>query len=262
MPFKNTSRSRLLLSSVDCFTSSGRTARFITKYKPPMPVISVLIPPFKTNQLRGTFTGAFAEVSTEKSISNESAKKRKKPCRSSLRADILGGGGRRLPQGTGQEMSVVVGCFNERAQKVLDVHLATGFHKYFMWCKGKLHGNHHSLIQEDKDLVAYAVINAIAMHKILKKYDKVDPIFSASSWMFANLSVVMLRLCEPFVDTNSTKKDKIDPKYVFYGSRLDFNGSSSATSTLFEGHQLSVQYPVKNLLKLYVDIEFTGSPYI
>uniref|UniRef100_A0A7N0VN60 RING-type E3 ubiquitin transferase n=1 Tax=Kalanchoe fedtschenkoi TaxID=63787 RepID=A0A7N0VN60_KALFE len=34
---------------------------------------------------------------------------------------------------------------------------------------------------------------------------------------------------------------------------------SSATSTLFEGHQLSLQYLVRNLLKLYVDIEFTGS---
>ncbi|CAL2250120.1 unnamed protein product [Prunus armeniaca] len=34
---------------------------------------------------------------------------------------------------------------------------------------------------------------------------------------------------------------------------------SSITSTLFEGHQLSLEYLVRNLLKLYVDIEFTGS---
>ncbi|XP_024977756.1 probable ubiquitin conjugation factor E4 isoform X1 [Cynara cardunculus var. scolymus] len=51
---------------------------------------------------------------------------------------------------------------------------------------------------------------------------QVDPISSASSGMFVNLSAVMLRLCEPFLDANSSKKDKIDPKYVFYGSRLDF----------------------------------------
>ncbi|XP_071709994.1 probable ubiquitin conjugation factor E4 isoform X1 [Rutidosis leptorrhynchoides] len=51
---------------------------------------------------------------------------------------------------------------------------------------------------------------------------QVDPISSASSGMFVNLSAVMLRLCEPFLDANSTKKDKIDPKYVFYGSRLNF----------------------------------------
>lgn len=34
---------------------------------------------------------------------------------------------------------------------------------------------------------------------------------------------------------------------------------SSITATLFEGHQLSLEYLVRNLLKLYVDIEFTGS---
>ncbi|KAL0459651.1 UNVERIFIED_CONTAM: E3 ubiquitin-protein ligase BAH1 [Sesamum latifolium] len=36
----------------------------------------------------------------------------------------------------------------------------------------RLRGNHGALIQEGKDLVTYAIINAIAMRKILKKYDK------------------------------------------------------------------------------------------
>jgi len=30
-------------------------------------------------------------------------------------------------------------------------------------------------------------------------------------------------------------------------------------SSLFEGHQLALQYLVPNLLQLYVDIEFTGA---
>uniref|UniRef100_A0A2C9V4R1 pyruvate kinase n=1 Tax=Manihot esculenta TaxID=3983 RepID=A0A2C9V4R1_MANES len=42
-----------------CFTSTGRAARLISKYRPTMPVISVVIPRLKTNQLRWTFTGAF-----------------------------------------------------------------------------------------------------------------------------------------------------------------------------------------------------------
>ncbi|KAK4283967.1 hypothetical protein QN277_000863 [Acacia crassicarpa] len=46
-------------SVIICFTSSGRTARLIAKYRPTMPVISVVIPQLKTNQLRWTFTGAF-----------------------------------------------------------------------------------------------------------------------------------------------------------------------------------------------------------
>ncbi|OWM64547.1 hypothetical protein CDL15_Pgr020514 [Punica granatum] len=50
---------------------------------------------------------------------------------------------------------------------------------------------------------------------------QVDPLSCASSGMFVNLSAVMLRLCEPFLDANLTKRDKIDPKYVFYSDRLD-----------------------------------------
>ncbi|KAI3693523.1 hypothetical protein L1987_76467 [Smallanthus sonchifolius] len=72
-----------------------------------------------------------------------------------------------------KDTSAVVGCFNKRAQKLLDVHLATGFRKYYVWCRGKLQGSHGALVQEGKDLVAYAIINAIALRKILKKYDKI-----------------------------------------------------------------------------------------
>ncbi|KAL0317306.1 UNVERIFIED_CONTAM: Pyruvate kinase, cytosolic [Sesamum angustifolium] len=46
-------------SVIICFTSSGRTARLIAKYRPTMPVLSVVIPRLKTDQLRWTFTGAF-----------------------------------------------------------------------------------------------------------------------------------------------------------------------------------------------------------
>ncbi|XP_052730068.1 pyruvate kinase 1, cytosolic isoform X2 [Vigna angularis] len=46
-------------SIIICFTSSGRAARLIAKYRPTMPVLSVVIPRLKTNQLRWSFSGAF-----------------------------------------------------------------------------------------------------------------------------------------------------------------------------------------------------------
>ncbi|XP_021669947.2 pyruvate kinase 1, cytosolic isoform X1 [Hevea brasiliensis] len=46
-------------SVIICFTSTGRAARLISKYRPTMPVISVVIPRLKTNQLRWIFSGAF-----------------------------------------------------------------------------------------------------------------------------------------------------------------------------------------------------------
>ncbi|KAH7547796.1 hypothetical protein ACOSP7_032970 [Xanthoceras sorbifolium] len=46
-------------SVIICFTSSGRAARLIAKYRPTMPVLSVVIPRIKTDQLRWTLSGAF-----------------------------------------------------------------------------------------------------------------------------------------------------------------------------------------------------------
>ncbi|KAE9590331.1 hypothetical protein Lal_00028116 [Lupinus albus] len=61
-----------------------------------------------------------------------------------------------------------------------------------------------------------AVININAS----RAHIQVDPIACASSGMFVNLSAVMLRLCEPFLNANLTKRDKIDAKYVHYSNRL------------------------------------------
>ncbi|KAF3795377.1 Pyruvate kinase 1 [Nymphaea thermarum] len=60
-------------SVIICFTSSGRAARLIAKYRPTMPVISVVIPRLKTNQLRWSFSGAFEAESTN--ATNESVLK-------------------------------------------------------------------------------------------------------------------------------------------------------------------------------------------
>ncbi|TKY62051.1 Pyruvate kinase, cytosolic isozyme [Spatholobus suberectus] len=48
-------------SVIICFTSSGRAARLIAKYRPTMPVLSVVIPRLKTNQLKWSFSGAFED---------------------------------------------------------------------------------------------------------------------------------------------------------------------------------------------------------
>jgi E3 ubiquitin-protein ligase BAH len=77
-------------------------------------------------------------------------------------------------------MSAVVGCFNEKAKKLLELHLASGFKKYAMWFTNRCHKGHGQLIQQGKDLVTYAIINAVAMRKILKKYDKVWALHSNS----------------------------------------------------------------------------------
>nr|XP_033516331.1 pyruvate kinase 1, cytosolic-like isoform X1 [Nicotiana tomentosiformis] len=46
-------------SVIICFTSSGRASRLIAKYRPAMPVLSVVIPRLKINQLKWSSSGAF-----------------------------------------------------------------------------------------------------------------------------------------------------------------------------------------------------------
>ena len=50
-----------------------------------------------------------------------------------------------------------------------------------------------------------------------------------------------------------------DDYYIFTAFMFCICSGSSVTASLFEGHQLSLEYLVRNLLKVYVDIEFTGS---
>ncbi|KAK6140048.1 hypothetical protein DH2020_026183 [Rehmannia glutinosa] len=56
-------------SVIICFTSSGRAARLIAKYRPMMPVLSVVIPRLKTNQLK-CFppNGSFLHVQARQSL--------------------------------------------------------------------------------------------------------------------------------------------------------------------------------------------------
>lgn len=74
-----------------------------------------------------------------------------------------------------RETTIVVRCFNEKAKKLLELHLPTGFQRFTLWLKGSRNKQqyHDSLIQQGKDLVNYAIINSMALRKMLKKYDKI-----------------------------------------------------------------------------------------
>ncbi|RZC91331.1 hypothetical protein C5167_027399 [Papaver somniferum] len=70
------------------------------------------------------------------------------------------------------EMSAIVGCFNRRAQNLLQVHLSSGFRKYFTWIKRKLvKGNHVAMVEEGKKgllhiFAGYAVGGGHVLHMV------------------------------------------------------------------------------------------------
>ncbi|XP_042475684.1 E3 ubiquitin-protein ligase BAH1-like isoform X2 [Macadamia integrifolia] len=143
-----------------------------------------------------------------------------------------------------KEMSTVVGSFNERAQKLLELHLASGFRKYFMR-KGR---NHVGLIQEGKDLVTYAMINAIAIRKILKKYDKVH--YSKQGQAFKSqaqsMHIEILQspwLCELMAFHINLRETKAEAKAttVLEGCSLEFNdGKPSLSCAIFDSVKLDI----------------------
>ncbi|PSR85990.1 E3 ubiquitin-protein ligase BAH1-like [Actinidia chinensis var. chinensis] len=148
-----------------------------------------------------------------------------------------------------KEMSAVVGSFNERAQKLLELHLASGFNKCFIWFKDRLQGNHVALIQEGKDLVMYAIINAIAMRKILKKYDKIH--YSKQGQAFKSqaqsMHIEILQspwLCELMafhINLKETKTQKRKASSLFDCCSLVINdGKPSLYCELFDSIKLDI----------------------
>ncbi|KAF7804194.1 putative E3 ubiquitin-protein ligase BAH1-like [Senna tora] len=72
-----------------------------------------------------------------------------------------------------KEVSGIAGYFNSRVRHLLHLHIASGIQRYVLRFLGCLKNDQHSLEQEGRILIEYIAMNAIAMRKILKKYDKV-----------------------------------------------------------------------------------------
>ncbi|KAF8398018.1 hypothetical protein HHK36_016944 [Tetracentron sinense] len=67
----------------------------------------------------------------------------------------------------------IAGCFNSRVRQLLHLHISTGLQRYVLRLRQCFTNDQQSLVQEGRMLIEYVTMNAIAMRKILKKYDKV-----------------------------------------------------------------------------------------
>ncbi|XP_031397285.1 probable E3 ubiquitin-protein ligase BAH1-like [Punica granatum] len=72
-----------------------------------------------------------------------------------------------------KEASDVAGCFRIRVRHLLHLHMATGMQKYIKFLRHCFRDDQQLKLQEGRVLIQYITINAIAIRKILKKYDKV-----------------------------------------------------------------------------------------
>lgn len=75
-----------------------------------------------------------------------------------------------------KEASEIAGCFNSKARHLLRLHVSNGLLGYVRRLRLCFTDDQQTLIQEGRVLIEYITMNAIAIRKILKKYDKVSTI--------------------------------------------------------------------------------------
>lgn len=72
-----------------------------------------------------------------------------------------------------KEASDIAGFFSSRVKHLLHLHIAKGLQRYVLRLRQCFKNDKQAFAQEGKILIEYLAMNAIAMRKILKKYDKV-----------------------------------------------------------------------------------------
>lgn len=74
-----------------------------------------------------------------------------------------------------KEASQIAGCFSSRVRHLLHLHVAAGMQRYVMRLRHCFKNDQQAMVLEGWMLIEYATMNALAIRKILKKYDKVCP---------------------------------------------------------------------------------------
>ncbi|XP_059669851.1 probable E3 ubiquitin-protein ligase BAH1-like [Cornus florida] len=72
-----------------------------------------------------------------------------------------------------KEASDIAGCFSSRVRHLLHLHVASGMQRYLLRLRQCFANDQQAMVQEGQMLIEYVMMNAIAIRKILKKYDKV-----------------------------------------------------------------------------------------
>lgn len=72
-----------------------------------------------------------------------------------------------------KEASEIAGCFSSRVRRLLHLHVSSGVQRYMWRLRHCFTDDQQVMIQEGRLLLDYVTMNAIAIRKILKKYDKV-----------------------------------------------------------------------------------------
>ncbi|KZT65802.1 hypothetical protein DAEQUDRAFT_746846 [Daedalea quercina L-15889] len=89
---------------------------------------------------------------------------------------------------------------------------------------------------ESREAVLHYFARVVALN-VRRAGMQVDPDTVASDCFMVNLQAILLRFCEPFMDANYTKIDRIDSAYYAHSSRIDLKEETRINATSEEAEQ-------------------------
>ncbi|KAJ8617033.1 hypothetical protein MRB53_013219 [Persea americana] len=131
-----------------------------------------------------------------------------------------------------KEASEIAGCFSSKARHLLHLHVSNGLHRYVRRLRHCFTNDQLTLIQEGQVLIEYITMNAIAIRKILKKYDKVHCSVNGRNFKTKMRAEHIELLQSPWLIElgafymNSSKIDDGESGEFFRKFSCDFSGTS------------------------------------
>ncbi|ONK74255.1 uncharacterized protein A4U43_C03F4380 [Asparagus officinalis] len=162
-----------------------------------------------------------------------------------------------------REASEVAGCFSSRVRRLLHLHVAPGGIQRYMWkLRHCFTDDQQVMVQEGRLLLDYVTMNAIAIRKILKKYDKVHRSVTGRNFKTEMHAKRIELLQSPWLIelgafyVNFTGSDIGEPGEFFRKFSCDLSGAQPVMSMTFSD---SIKYEYSLTCAVCLDTVF--NPY-
>ncbi|GMY14375.1 probable E3 ubiquitin-protein ligase BAH1-like isoform X1 [Fagus crenata] len=161
-----------------------------------------------------------------------------------------------------KEASQIAGCFSSRVRHLLHLHVATGMQRYVMRLRHCFKNDQQAMVLEGWMLIEYATMNALAIRKILKKYDKIHSSVNGRNFKSKLLAEHVELLQSPWLielgafELNFNGSDDGDFNEFSSQFSCDFN-VASPVMTLMLPHTIKLEFD----LTCAICLEVVFNPY-
>ncbi|CAK8544198.1 unnamed protein product [Lathyrus sativus] len=161
-----------------------------------------------------------------------------------------------------KEASDIAGYFSSRVQHLLNLHIAKGLQRYVLRLRQCFKNDKEALSQEGRILIEYISMNAIAMRKILKKYDKLHSSMNGENFKSKMLAEHIELLHSPWLIElgafylNTSGLDGCELDGIRGHFSCDFN-VTNAVMTLTLPDSIKLEYD----LTCAICLDFVFNPY-